>query len=155
MIKKTFSTFVLVLSIGMFWILGNFVDATAQQSRKIILAGYKHKPPVSTSGSGLATVTLHGDTLTVSGEFENLTANFSGGYIMVSIKEQGGNQLYRLNVDLNDEDKTSGTIRAKENRFILTKAEKELLKEGALYINIASFENPNGELRGNIGPMGK
>lgn len=129
------------------------MDVNAQQSKKIILAGYKHTPPVSTAGSGMATVTLHGDTLTVKGEFEDLSANFSGAYLMVSIRGQAGNQLHRLKAELNEE-KTGGKLLGKENRFVLSPAQKELLENGELYINISSFENQKGELRGDIGPMG-
>lgn len=130
-------------------------NVQAQQSKKITLAGYKHNPPVSTSGSGIATVTLHGDTLTVKGEFENLVASYSGGYIMVNLRGEGGNQLYRLKADLKEDDRTSGTFTAKENKFVLSSAEKELLKSGELYLNISSRDNKKGELRGDIGPLGK
>jgi len=134
--------------------LSDTMDANAQQSKKIILAGYKHKPPVSTTGSGMATVTLHGDTLTVKGKFEDLSANYSGAYLMVTIRGQGGNQLYRLKVELNEE-KTGGKLIGKQNRFVLSPAQKALLRKGELYIIISSFENQKGELRGNIGPLGE
>jgi hypothetical protein len=140
--------------LGIFWMLSSTTDVKAQQSKKIILAGYKHTPPVSTTGSGMATVRLHGDTLTVKGKFEDLSANYSGAYLMVSIRGQGGNQLYRLKVELNEE-KTGGKLIGKENQFVLSPAQKALLKKGDLYINISSFENQKGELRGNIGPMGE
>ena len=125
-------------------------DTAAQRSQTLMLAGYKHKPPVRTSGSGMATVTLKGDTLKVKGDFEDLTGNYSGAYIMVSLRRgEGGNQLHSLKANLNAE-KTGGTLEADENTFALSKAEKELLKKGRLYINICSFENRNGELRGDI-----
>lgn len=150
---KRLSIYILTILLGISWILSDTPDAKAQQSKKIILAGYKHKPPVSTTGSGMATVTLHGDTLTVKGKFEDLSANYSGAYLMVTIRGQGGNQLYRLKVELNEE-KTGGKLIGKENRFVLSPAQKALLKKGELYINISSFENQKGELRGNIGPLG-
>lgn len=125
-----------------------------QQSQEIILAGYNHEPPVSTPGTGLATVKLHGDTLKVGGDFENLTSPFSGAYIMVSLRGQPGNQLYRLKVKLNEE-KTGGTLNTEENSFELTPAEKKLLQKGELYINITSSDNRKGELRGDIRAMGK
>ena len=140
--------------LGVFWMFTNTTDVKAQQSQKIILAGYKHKPPVPTTGSGLATVKLHGDTLTVKGKFEELSANYSGGYVMVSIRGQAGNQLFRLKAELNEE-KTGGKFIGKENRFVLSPAQKALLKKGNLYLNISSFENQKGELRGNIRSMGK
>jgi len=150
---KRLSIYIFTLLLGIL-LLNSTTDVKAQQSQKIILAGYKHKPPVSTTGSGMATVTLHGDTLTVKGKFKDLSANYSGAYLMVSIRGQGGNQLYRLKAELNEE-KTGGKLIAKENRFVLSPAQKALLKKGDFYINISSFENQKGELRGNIGPLGK
>jgi hypothetical protein len=150
---KRLSIYLFTLILGISWSLGDISAAQAQQSKKIILAGYHHQPPVATTGSGLATVQLHGDTLTVKGKFKDLVGNYSGAYLMVSLRGQGGNQLYRLKTDLNEE-KTGGTFIAKENRFILSAAEKALLKKGDLYINVSSFENQKGELRGNIGPLG-
>jgi hypothetical protein len=126
----------------------------AQQSQEIILAGYNHTPTVPTPGSGIATIKLKGDTLEVQGNFENLTSPFSGAYLMVNLKGQPGNQLYRLKANLNEE-KTGGTLNTEENSFELTPAEKKLLQEGELYINISSAENRKGELRGDIRPMGK
>lgn len=143
------------LFLGLFLVLSSTEDATAQQAKKIILAGYKHTPPVQTSGSGSSTIELNGDTLTVKGKFKNLTGNYSGAYIMVSLRGQGGNQLYRLKTTLDENDKTSGTFVGKENQFVLSPAQKKLLQKGDLYINVSSFENRKGELRGNIGPLGK
>lgn len=150
---KRLIIYLFTLSMAAFWGLSDVNTVQAQQSKKIILAGYHHKPPVPTTGSGLATVQLYGDTLSVRGKFKDLTGNFSGAYLMVSIRGQGGNQLYRLKADLNNE-KTGGTFIREENRFILSPSEKALLKKGDLYINVSSFENQKGELRGNIGPMG-
>lgn len=139
----------MLLSLG-FLLLNIPQDATAQRSETITLAGYKHKPPVRTSGSGVATVTMKGDTLKVEGKFKDLTGNYSGAYIMVSLpRGEGGNQLHSLKVNLNEE-KTGGTLHASENAIVLPEGQKELLKKGQLYINICSFENRNGELRGDI-----
>lgn len=129
-------------------------NVQAQQSQQITLAGYNHKPTVSTPGSGMATVSLKNDTLKVDGDFENLSDRFSGAYIMVNLRGQPGNQIYRLKVELNEE-KTGGTFKANNNAFALTPAEKALLQKGELYINVASAENRKGELRGDIKPMGK
>lgn len=127
--------------------------AEAQQSQKIMLAGYNHQPTISTPGSGMATVQLKGDTLKVHGDFENLTSPYTGAYLMVNLRGQPGNQLYRLKAELNDE-RTGGAFKAEANSFALTPAEKQLLKKGEVYINIASAENRKGELRGDISPLG-
>lgn len=149
--KKLSAITILILLVG--FSLLSPSETQAQQTKEIILAGYKHKPPVPTSGSGIATVTLKGDTLQINGNFKDLTQRFSGAYIMVSLKGEGGNQLYRLKVNLNEE-KTGGTLKAEENKFKLSEAEQKLLKEGDLYINISSFDHQKGELRGDIPPMG-
>lgn len=128
--------------------------AEAQEARKIQLAGYKMKPKVATSGSGFVTVKLNGDTLQVHGDFSDLVGSFSGAYIMVKIRNQGGNQLYRLKAHLN-EDRTGGTFKASENKFGLSESEKALLQKGNLYITVNSFEHQRGEIGGDIGPLGK
>jgi len=126
--------------------------AIAQQSQNITLAGYKMKPRVGTSGSGVVDVTLHGDTLSVAGGFSDLMGQYSGAYIMVNIRGKSGNQLYDLTAEVS-EDKKSGTFKAKENRFVLSPSEKALLKKGELFITVNTFEHQRGEIRGNIGSM--
>lgn len=150
--KKIFILLPLLLITGLIISLPS--ELQAQQSQQIVLAGYNHNPSVSTPGSGIATVTLKGDTLTVEGDFGNLTSSFSGAYIMVNLRGQPGNQLYRLKADLN-EDRTGGVFNPDENKFVLSPAEKKLLQKGEVYINITSSENRTGELRGDIRPMGK
>lgn len=125
----------------------------AQQSQKITLAGFNMQPKVTTSGSGWATVTLKDDTLKVDGQFENLTSRFFGGYIMVDLQGHPGNQIYRLDVELNEEE-TGGIIKAEDNSFLLTESLKNLLKKGDLFIIISSYEHQRGEIRGDITPMG-
>lgn len=126
--------------------------ATAQKSQEVTLAGYKMQPKVATSGSGSVSVTLKGDTLIVEGEFKNLTNRFSGGYIMVDLQGHPGNQIHRLDAELNEE-KTGGTLKAEDNSFVLTKGQKDLLKKGDLFILISTFEHQRGEIRGDIAPM--
>ena len=145
--------YVLTFCVGLSWILTDTSTLQAQQVKKITLAGYKHNPPVSTSGSGSVTITLKGDTLSLKGTFEDLVDIYFGGYIMVSIRGERGNQLHRLKATLDEDNRTSGTFAKEENKFALSEAEKELLAKGDLYINITSRENRKGELRGNIGPM--
>ncbi|TYP94083.1 CHRD domain-containing protein [Fodinibius salinus] len=125
---------------------------SAQQSADVYLGGHKMQPKVQTSGSGMVTVTLKDDSLTVEGDFEYLTGNYSGAYIMYDIKKRPDNQLFSLTADVN-ENKRSGTFSTEQNRFQLSKAEQKLIKEGSLYIMISSFEHQTGEIRGNIPAM--
>lgn len=144
-----------LLITALLFLTGFFLATPSQslaQKAEIGLAGYKMKPRVATSGSGLISVALRGDTLEVSGDFSDLTGRYSGAYIMVSLKGQAGNQLYKLKAQLNEE-KTGGTLKAEQNKIALSPAAKELLKNGELYITISSFEKQSGELRGDIPPM--
>lgn len=143
-----------LLLISVLLLIGIPTASLAQQSQEVILGGHNHKPPVSTSGSGMVTVQLKGDSLKVYGDFENLTSRYSGAYIMLSLRGQGNNQLYRLDADLNEE-QTGGTFKKEENAFELSAAQKQLLQKGNLYINVSTFDNQRGELRGDIAPMGK
>ncbi len=123
--------------------------AQAQQTKTIMIAGYKHSPSVPTSGSGIITVSFHKDTLRVKGQFSDLTSQYTGGYIMIGKEGESGNMLFRLKTELNDQ-KTGGTIKQKENTFTLSEAQKPLLQNGELYINITSADHRKGELRGQI-----
>ncbi len=132
--------------------LASPIKALAQKSQEITLAGYKMQPKVATSGSGAVSVKLKEDTLTVEGDFKNLNGRFSGGYIMVNLQGHPGNQIHRLKAQLNEE-KNGGSLKAEENRFELSEGQKELLKNGDLFIIISTFEHPKGEIRGDISPM--
>jgi len=125
---------------------------TAQQSKDIILAGYKMKPTVRTTGSGFVTVTLHNDSLSVDGEFSDLMSPYYGAYVMGEIRGNAGNVIHKLKVDLGDS-KTDGLINKKKNTFALTAGQLALLKKGNLYITIASQEHQTGEILGKIPPM--
>lgn len=142
----------IITLLAAFALLASTPFAQAQQSREIMLAGYKMDPPVGTSGSGLVTVTLHKDTLTVKGDFSDLMSPFYGAYIMGDIRGRPGNVIYSLNADLNEE-KTGGVFKAEQNSFELSPGQKSMLKEGNLYITVASQDHQRGEIRAKIPPM--
>lgn len=145
--KKILPFVVIVLFMAPFVVYG-------QQSRKIMLAGYKMHPVVGTSGSGMFTLKLKGDTLQVQGNFSDLLSNYTGAYIMVGKPGGKGNALYTLEVEIN-EDHTGGTLKAKDNAYILNEAQKDLLKKGDLSFIVSSAEHQNGEIAAPIPPMGK
>lgn len=119
------------------------------QTEKVILAGYQLEPPVKTSGSGLAVVQLKNDSLQISGDFSYLTNRYYGAYVMFGEAGESGNQLFRLEVDLNEEG-TGGVLHAEENTFELSQTQISLLKQGKLYIVIATYDHPTGEIGGRI-----
>lgn len=128
------------------------VSLAAQTTVEVVLAGHNSVPPVRSSGTGILDVTVEGDSLFVSGSFEDLREYYLGASIHFGRADETGNQIYRLNVELN-EDKTSGEFNAEENRFELREAQKEALRNGRMYISIRSNRNRSGEIRGQIPPL--
>ncbi len=142
--KRLFTTWLLLLAASSF--------AFAQQSAVVHLAGYHHVPTVHTSATGTVTVTLQNDTLYVEGHFENLTSHYHSASIHYGPEGESGNRLLRLQVDL-DEDHRGGTFFKEENVFDLRQTILQALREGNLYINVASSRRQRGEIRGQIPPM--
>lgn len=124
----------------------------AQKNATVLLAGYNQIPPVTTSGTGSVTVTLRDDTLNVEGSFSELSSVYYGGYIHYGNKDERGNQLIRLEPDLN-EDQTGGSFDPEKNQWVLNDSQLKALANGRLYINIYSYDHQTGELRGQIPPM--
>ncbi|PKD42612.1 CHRD domain-containing protein [Rhodohalobacter barkolensis] len=128
------------------------VSVAAQTTVEVVLAGHNSVPTVRSSGTGILDVTVEGDSLFVSGSFEDLREYYLGASIHFGRADETGNQIYRLTAELN-EDKTSGEFNAEENRFELREAQKEALRNGRMYISIRSNRNRSGEIRGQIPPM--
>lgn len=126
-------------------------EVQAQRSQEVLLAGYKMEPRVGTSGSGFLTVERSGDTLRVHGEFSELISPFYGAYIMGEIRGQSGNVMYSLKAKLSENEK-SGVFKKEPNTFVLSEGQKEMLKNGNLYLTIASRKYKRGEIRGQIPP---
>lgn len=141
----------LILPIGfmVFLTLSPAFSVQAQKSATVLLAGYKHIPPVPSPGNGSITITLQQDTLSVKGYFNQLSSPFYGSFIHYGNNDERGNQLIRLEPELN-KSKTGGAFDPENNRWGLTKNQLQALAEGSLYINIYSTNYPRGELRGQI-----
>ncbi|WP_176719501.1 CHRD domain-containing protein [Rhodohalobacter halophilus] len=128
------------------------ISAAAQSSVEIVLAGHNQVPPVRSPGTGMVELTVEGDSLFVSGKFEDLREYYLGASIHFGRANETGNQIYRLTAELNEE-KTGGVFKPEENRFELREAQKEALRNGRMYINIRSNRNRSGEIRGQIPPL--
>lgn len=122
-------------------------DTTAYD---LVLLGSNSVPAVSTNGTGLLTVTLVGDTLTVQGTFKNLRGYYTGAHIFYGDENEEGNALYRLTAELDSTTHTSGRFPASKNKFKFSDAHKRFLRDGMFYISITTNENPNGEIRSQI-----
>ena len=123
-----------------------------QTKAEVNLAGYNHVPMVRTPAMGHAEVTVSGDSLFVEGEFENLRGRYWSAHIHFGEIGKRGHRLLRLKAEL-DETGSGGTFHPAENAFRLTEPVRAALREGKLYINIASTRFQHGEIRGQIPPM--
>lgn len=127
-------------------------DATAQTTFEVDLGGHNKVPPIRTAGNGLLEVTVEGDSLFVSGSFEELRGTFWSASINYGGPRDTGNPLMRLKVELN-ESRNGGEFKREDNAFELRPAQKQALREGKLYINISSSRHQDGEIRGQIPRM--
>lgn len=120
------------------------------------LSGSSEVPPLATTGSGMVTATLDGDSLFLSGSFQNLSSNFNsqiqgGAHIHMAYAGQNAGIIIPINATLNS-DNRSGTFDESNNRFALTTSQKMALAARRLYVNIHTINNPAGELRGQLLP---
>ncbi|MFO7846511.1 MAG: CHRD domain-containing protein [Balneolaceae bacterium] len=124
----------------------------AQRSAEVNLAGFHQTPPVRTAGMGFLLVELRGDSLTVSGEFHDLSNAYRSAYIQYGAPGKNGHRLFKLN-SISGDDLQSGTFESDENQFKLTESQRDAISKGLLYINIASDRYRLGEIRGQIPAM--
>lgn len=128
------------------------LPAMGQQSVQVVLTGMDQVPEVRTPATGMVNVTLEGDSLTVDGSFSDLRGNFTGMSIYHGREGEQGNQLIKLQVDL-DEDHKGGTLDPEKNKIELREGIKSALSQGMLYLSITSDRFQQGEIRGQIPRM--
>lgn len=140
------------LLITILFVSGLCSVSNGQQTREVILGGYNQVPAVVTHGTGTVQVSLKADTLIVSGHFSDLVGTYSTAGIHYGDEKESGNRLFRLVPGL-DEELKSGEFSADENRFFLPESVMKALREGKLYVNIATRQYQRGEIRGQIPPI--
>lgn len=129
-----------------------FSEGYGQSTIEFPMGGYEQVPTVRTAGFGKITFTVEGDSLFVSGEFSDLTGQYRSANIHFGKRGDTGPRIFRLSANPEDEHK-SGVIRSERNRFELSEAIKNALREGRMYVNIGSSRNQMGEIRGQVPPM--
>jgi hypothetical protein len=127
--------------------------AMMDQSLEVTLSGDQEVPPVTTEGMGSATVSLMGDTMTVSGDFSGLSSpaiEIAGtpGHIHMAPPGENGDVVFPLNVSV-DESGTSGIFSLSTT---LTPEQIDAFNAGELYFNFHTEANQGGEIRGQITP---
>jgi len=120
---------------------------------RVNLAGSNEVPPVNSTGVGALVGELKGDTLTLSGSFNNLTSNFNGGsHLHLAFAGQTAPVAVPL-VPIVAADNRNGVFEAAANKITLTAAQKDALPARKLYANVHTTTYPGGELRGQIVPI--
>jgi hypothetical protein len=134
-----------------------------------VLGGEHERPdPVTTGGAGSATAMLSGDVgsfvLSYSLNYSGLGSDAVAGHIHYSILPPGNDPLdqtgpvvHGLDADfgsLGSDGSISGEWRFDDESMPLTDALVDSLMDGELYFNIHSATFGNGEIRGQIQPVG-
>jgi len=117
------------------------------------LTGAEEVPAVTTSATGNVTAELDGDDLKVDGTFSGLSSDLapvagSAAHVHKAEKGVSGPILFNLNVTPNA-DGRSGTFSATAT---LSDADKDAFRDGLLYVNVHTTNNPGGEIRAQLEP---
>jgi plastocyanin len=118
------------------------------------LSGQNEVQPVNSNGQGAFKFELNGTQLTASGSFSGLDGDFDpsvggGSHLHAADAGQNGGVEIGLNVSLG-EDSKSGAYLAADNSFELTAAQRDLLLDESLYVNIHTTTVQLGEIRGQV-----
>ncbi|MEL6944447.1 MAG: CHRD domain-containing protein, partial [Bacteroidota bacterium] len=115
------------------------------------LSGFNQLLPVETGASGALKAELRGNELTITGSFNNLTANAAEDATRLRIGDAGtlGAEFARMEVELSS-DTRGGIYRPAQNTFTLSDTEVRDLRQDGFYVNIASPAFTAGELRGQL-----
>lgn len=136
-------------------------DATGVELFEAELEGENVVPrPVRSPAHGRASAFLEGEMLTVGGEFSGLRSELRdrnkshldpGIHIHPGAADETGPYIYELIAGI-DGDEGSGTFFGHHR---LTAEETELLRSERLYIDIHTAEHEDGEVRGQLRPVGR
>lgn len=118
------------------------------------LSGNNEVPAVTTTANGVATATLEGDKLTVTGTFSGLQSNLqeasgTGSAAHVHQAAQGTNGPVVFSLSITTSDQRNGSYTGTKD---LTDEQQEAFKDGLFYVNVHSVNNPGGEIRGQLIP---
>lgn len=104
-------------------------------------------PPVTTEGTGTATLTLNGDAFTLTGSYENLSGPAIAAHIHgPATKSENAGVVVPLTFT---EGSTagSGTL---SGSGTFTADQLADLRSGLYYVNVHTEANPEGEIRGQL-----
>lgn len=109
----------------------------------VTLAGAQEVPPVKTSATGTATITISGDRA-VTGSLTTTGVDATAAHIHDAAPGQNGPVIIPF---VKSGDKWTTAPGAK-----LTEAQFKAFQDGKLYVNVHSAANKDGEIRGQLKP---
>jgi CHRD domain/FlgD Ig-like domain len=124
---------------------------------RVNFAGSNEVPTVNSTGFGELVAELKGDTLTLSGSFNNLSSDFNpnvagGSHIHMAYAGQNGGIQVGL-VPTVAADNRNGIFEAAANKITLTSGLKDALEARRLYANVHTTTFGSGEIRGQMVPL--
>jgi CHRD domain len=111
---------------------------------KVNLTGAEETPPVTTSASGTATISIGADK-SVSGTIKTTGIDGTVAHIHVGAPGQAGPPIITLT-------KTADGVWSVPAGSRLTDEQYANFKAGQLYVNVHSAEHKSGEIRGQLKP---
>lgn len=117
----------------------------------VTLSGDAEVPPVDTSASGSANVSLVGDVMLLVGDFSGLSSDLlevdgSPAHVHLAPSGEAGPVVFPVEV-APGEDNRSGSFRLAQ---ALTPEQQAQFLAGRYYVNVHSADNPDGELRAQL-----
>jgi hypothetical protein len=119
-------------------------SALSAQTYSVKLSGAEEVPPVNTTATGMATVTLNGNMVTVSGTYTGLTTGAIAAHIHAPAR-RGVNSGIAVNLP-----PSGGTTGTFSGSATLSAAQLQAILDGLAYLNVHSGMFPGGEIRGQI-----
>ncbi|MCF7804961.1 MAG: CHRD domain-containing protein [Candidatus Marinimicrobia bacterium] len=137
-------------------IRGQLLDAGADAHYEAVLSAGSETHKSESRAEGRVVAELHGDSLIVSGGFADLEGEYNAtlyenAKIHFGNAGKNGDATIELTAQT-EADAKAGVFASSENRFELTADEKSALQDQALYVNITSSADSDGEIRGQIIP---
>ena len=120
------------------------------------LSGSNEWPVVTTDGSGQVLAHLSGNTVSVIGSFADLesdvaTAIAGGAHLHTAVAGTNGPVIQPLSLTLAD-DNRSGSFMLADNQYELTEAQRGIMLDRGIYVNVHTMEHNPGEIRGQVLP---
>lgn len=131
-------------------------SAMVQTAFRAHLSGANELPTVTSGASGQIQAELVGDSLFVSGRFDNLegmvATDIAGGlHLHLGMAGQNGPVAIPLVADF-DMDMMGGSLDVSNNAFALTGEQRSAIMSRGMYVNIHTTSHAGGELRGQLLP---